>query len=240
MDYSAIHDINKNLRKGVPLASFDDTRDPLHPNTHQFTPLTAVRALRSAAFTSNDIRHGDGRSNAEIVEDMKHPGTWDWSNDTFTTSQIMKGPPHFHSGNFIQGSDQLKHLAEAGYKMLQNLHPRSSEARLLGPVLGLWESANSLKQLERFNDTRQPRLSARPLPDGRNVRVVAGDEEVVLEWMFRRLLVKILHFPGIHAANSQRAAAIDQDLYFVARAVRQNHQVNLSKAQTLIGVIYSY
>lgn len=67
-------------------------------------------------------------------------------------------------------------------------------------VLSYWTSANSLKQVNRFIDARQPCLFEIPIADGSNIPENAVDdpkESLLSEWMFRRIFVRCLHLPGL-------------------------------------------
>lgn len=82
--------------------------------------------------------------------------------------------------------------------MEASLSPEAKKAA--EKVISYWTSANSLKQLNRFVDARQPGLLEIPTPDGSNIpdNVVNDPKESLLsEWMFRRIFVRCLHLPGL-------------------------------------------
>lgn len=81
-------------------------------------------------------------------------------------SAFMREPMHFDRRNYIQCNIDLRNFADAA---ITTQYPRSHPAKnLLQEVLSYWTSANSLKQLERFADMRQPTLHRVPTPDGTN------------------------------------------------------------------------
>jgi hypothetical protein len=103
------------------------------------------------------------------------------------TSRIMKGPMYWNGRTTIRCNEHLKHLAEAS----SSIAPDHAAIKILEKVLSFWTSANSLKQLERFADERQPGLLQKPLPDGSNLfdsRVNPDrSDDLYNEWFLRRL-----------------------------------------------------
>ena len=66
-------------------------------------------------------------------------------------------------------------------------------------VISYWTSANSLKQLHRFIDSRHPVLRQVPLPDGSNISDASSRDSrasLQYEWAFRRAFIRFLHLPG--------------------------------------------
>jgi hypothetical protein len=115
---------------------------------------------------------------------------------------------HWHPETVICRHGDLSALREAASKtsLSPAIHKNAEK------VLSLWTSANSLKQLHRFADARQPSLLEPPLPDGSNIGgdAAQGDYKDSLrhEWMFRRALVRHFHLPGLFSTGEKPAEAV--------------------------------
>ena len=131
---------------------------------------------------------------------------------------------HFDTRNNIHGNADLRKLAEFGVTI--DFPPSHPATKPFETVLSYLTSANSLKQLERFADERQPYLCRQPWPDGSNLTQdfctanppAPYHPDLEIEYKFRRLWIRHLHFPDLHAANIGREESIRQ-LYTCGRLV---------------------
>ena len=207
------------LRAGFD-EKLDDTLAPGAPDGR--SPISDTTRLLSWFRTHYDLLNDDYSSSDPIVLDAKaFIRTLDKPTNPGPGSAFMKGPMHFDSRNHIRCNTDLENLAN-GVVAAQTPENHPAKA-LLEKVLSYWTSANSLKQLERFADIRQPYLDRLPLPDGMNLHhrgctPAQYSEVILMEYSFRRLWIRHLHFPGLLAANLGRQKSFDQ-LYKCARVV---------------------
>lgn len=128
---------------------------------------------------------------------------------------------HWHPRTIVHAGSSLNALREAAI----DSPPIPTVFRSAEKVISYWTSANSLKQLHRFTDSRQPDLFQIPLPDGSNLPDSASPDDVRSslreEWMLRRAFVRLLHLPGIWFSgekSSERLKAF-ANLYGVGRCL---------------------
>jgi hypothetical protein len=103
---------------------------------------------------------------------------------------------HWHPETIIQTDTDIVRVQEAASD--SSLAP--STLKMVEKVISYWTSANSLKQLHRFTDSRHPSLIQVPLPDGSNIRDASSRDprgSLQDEWAFRRAFIRLLHLPGL-------------------------------------------
>jgi hypothetical protein len=130
---------------------------------------------------------------------------------------------HWHPESVIHAGTGITEFRDAALKA----DPGPLVIALAEKVLSLWTSANSLRQLHRFIDARQPALLQVPLPDGSNIggHTTPNDPFGSLqdEWNFRRAFIRHLHLPGLWAPGEKpdsRAVSFSR-LYGLSRALLQ-------------------
>lgn len=125
-----------------------------------------------------------------------------------------------HPNTTIRADTDLDTLRQA---IIEHPLPPTASANTnanVEKVISYWTSANSLKQLHRFADSRQPNLLQVPLPDGSNIPSDSSlDPKSSLpdEWQFRRSLIRFLHLPGLwYSGGPDRVFTIGH-LYGISR-----------------------
>lgn len=114
----------------------------------------------------------------------------------YCPANISSPPMHWHPRTPIRTKRNMARLREAALGSSVSAAVRKDAEK----VSSYWTSANSLRQVHRFTDTRQPPLYQNPLPDGSNISLHSGyDHHSTLyeDWRYRRTLVRLLHLPGI-------------------------------------------
>lgn len=112
------------------------------------------------------------------------------------TANTNSPPMHWHPRTIIAAGRDLNVLRDAA----KTHPPPPTAASAAEKVISYLTSANSLKLLHRFVDSRQPNLLQVPLPDGSNIidhSTGDDDNSLLHEWMFCRIFVRFLHLPGI-------------------------------------------
>jgi hypothetical protein len=113
-------------------------------------------------------------------------------------ANICSPPLHWHPETVV---NQCKHVVRKLFEIAKDMPKKPVLYRNADKLVSIWMSANSLKQLNRFVDVRQPSLLVPPLPDGSNLYhgAVADDPKrsPYFEWKFRRGFIRHLHLPGI-------------------------------------------
>jgi hypothetical protein len=227
-----------------PAPLFDDTLAP-GAAVGSRTPISESDNLTNLIYNRYNTLHRsvDGRAFMPLLADA---GAYHAAHTTpGPGSAFMREPMHFDKRNYIQCNIDLRNFADAA---ITTQYPQSHPAKkLLQKVLSYWTSANSLKQLERFADTRQPTLHRVPTPDGtnlhRNARSVPPAQyvdELYFEHYLRRLWIRHLHLPGLMAANTGREYSL-RSLYNCGRAVGffrisyliSHHELSLALEQRL-------
>ena len=127
---------------------------------------------------------------------------------------------HWHPRTVIRTAMDILEIREA----TRNTMPGPTTLDMANKVISYWTSANSLKQLHRFTDSRHPVLPQIPLPDGSNIgNISSSDPGASLqdEWAFRRAFVRFLHLPGLWFSGErpwERHEAFTQ-LYGIGRCL---------------------
>lgn len=138
-------------------------------------------------------------------------------------TNLHSAPMHWHPKSVIRAGTGITEFRDAAL----NANPGPLVIALAEKVISLWTSANSLRQLHRFIDVRQPALLEFPLPDGSNIRgdATPNDPLGLLhdEWKFRRAFIRHLHLPGLWVPGDRthsRALSFSR-LYGISRALLQ-------------------
>ncbi|KAF8858039.1 hypothetical protein BDZ45DRAFT_802887 [Acephala macrosclerotiorum] len=189
--------------------------------------------------------HNDTRFNSDlprrdnIITDVTNNYVGPLSNSTIQAgSKILVDRLHTHPDGYLRNADIA--LIAGLEQYLKNLALNDPGRGNVEKLLSYWYGANSLKRLDRFLDRRQPPLAALPAFTGMDMRGPPDNPgqspEVFLEWQFRRLLIRCLHFPGLAQIDTNpnslnhfsfdRAAHI-VDLYVVSRLLLELEHVTI-------------